>query len=1760
MSVSNGRTFGLLRTNHKLTGNVKLTVSSKDEVYLNSIDANSQLTDSRFKKFRINPQSKLSSDLYRFFDNGSLPKNIIYDTYRISDDITSKQEFSKHFEQQYTYGVTRCNSNLYDESYCIQAPIWLDKDIPRYFVVFRNQGAKALEYEQNPAQLEVDRTYRVVGDSSFQVVYNNVTYTNGQQITATPTGGVSYTATGNGYIVLDDPAFEESIIGDTTKIKDNLISPSDIVAVFDLGENTNIGRYLRNHVNDPLYTDKVVTIDFANNKFEYTGIDLLTGVISTKGENLSDLTNTELDMIDFDELITSGFENNSLVSLNMLNMEFMFDDDKSEDYTFNRYFGFYCDDIDVGKFFLDTHAEFNKTDGLYVNPFYKNEIRPPYYGYPIEDPDGIKIIPEEIEGSEGWIISKDKIQETDSFYYIKDKYGSLYKLNNNESTQYHKLMATEMDSEQLFGFNDTHFELPATTLSDGGRSSLTLTVNQELYTGYKIEFYYRKTLLGTVTADHLPDVTPAELALIPDDYTGDVTTPYQEGEAVGYFFYPTGTPEQVAEGMTGAIDYLLRDKAIDAIHSGNRVILVSRVFGVEADQYYIKIVEDAGEVSASNRGNFSGGSRGFISRVRVDKDYPLEITNKSWVLTDRGYAKIRSISAYIDEPIFDETGVVTEFNGFDQYVVINIVDEQQRIKLISGVMSIYNDQKLSIGVLSLYDLKDIDFDFYKTSYTTSYNNEYKKYFKTPEDSLVAAEGYTVYKLDDDPLDAIIEHDGVQYNADTSPSFTAVNNNFTVVSGNPIVIADRYYNDEELKQFIGFKTLSIPQGVETLGTSADPDDLKNKFALLNFDQTLTEYDRLREIEKSTNILKSRIIPYITKWVLKGGDNVRDVEYRLNISPVFGETNFSPSFVDQTKNPFYFTHEWMLLGAIPEFISQSDLTDSTGYFNKRFDLEKLADTQRDYFESYFTVDDHVIKSGANQYDVLEVPTQVRSTRFIKASDQNFETFFRGVKVKLFAGERDYTNYKFAAVLNFNTTNYLERQKPFSITVVENRDYNNITFVVDVVIDDYKVRPDVQLPPFGEYLYLYVMDTLKRWNDIIGVEIGAYNGAGTEILIDDEDIEPFVGQQIQIVKSQDNDGIYTVTGTANTALGTTITISPAVPNNGDLTGEVRHYGYEFGLLFDYPDLVSVDFFKDVPSLPNSPIKRFRGFQMWNTTNVPGVPNPNNLRFENELFFLSEQLKTNENGVYGRIIGLADDDRMVQTSDDVFQTSTQYITEKPTTIQTVHIPNDEDVILSNSGMAVVFMPFVLAVASFDPIDVQNSLTDLSELTWFHQTGGSNVYEDIAQLLSFSSIAEIVNEEEHRHITYKLVENGVESIEDNTDFKLQFNKPSEIIRGQYKAVSPVNLSFPELPGENIVDYEDGFITANTRFLRYGGNFIPKFRDVFSYKNDKLVMTWGLYHRPWNEIQHTWNEFRDDVIFIVWSDVTQSWDAVDLPWDDLAIDINDLNSNTIPFSRFLFNLNTKFDTTVDGFGIIHNLFYHKVAPDTANILALPEPMYPSVGEVAIEKMDFNVLKSDFDVNFFTKYLDKTISSLVYGTNSKKDVRSFLGTKLLQIEKEILQQDYNPIIEDTLIDDVQYDLLNNDLAYEFRNNQIIFRISLENNLRERFTTLITDEYKKWVNEFNTVDGNFNDAIQTYINNNILNLFKISEVIPYVKRFNQDEGVPLLIAEENELILLQNGYLPDTNVATENVNNLEIILKYNINIETFYSFNLRVKVSS
>lgn len=293
--------FQLLRTNPKLTSNVKLTVDSLGDLWLNSIDANDQLANQKYKRFSINEVSSHEVNLHKFYDSGKTPSTIAYAIGSTIGKTAAAKDLKDQFDfDLYSSGAKYLKSKQYSEKFSYFAPIYLDDVRPQKFVIFKIPGASNYTAGQG------------------KDLYSNMT--------------------------LKD-------------FSTDLLKKAQLVKVFDLGPTSKIGKYLENISKNPMFTKNPLYVNYKTDGYSlYRGPSLKTGTYVEAPEQLSSIFSRALPLLKVEQFVTLGFERNSLVHPKIFNLEFLFDDTTSDPYTFNRYIGFYCNDIDLEEFNIDLKA------------------------------------------------------------------------------------------------------------------------------------------------------------------------------------------------------------------------------------------------------------------------------------------------------------------------------------------------------------------------------------------------------------------------------------------------------------------------------------------------------------------------------------------------------------------------------------------------------------------------------------------------------------------------------------------------------------------------------------------------------------------------------------------------------------------------------------------------------------------------------------------------------------------------------------------------------------------------------------------------------------------------------------------------------------------------------------------------------------------------------------------------------------------------------------------------------------------------------------------------------------------------------------------------------------------------------------------------------------------------------------------------------------------------------------------------------------
>jgi hypothetical protein len=1097
IKILENASFGILRTNPKITGNVKVVVDSSNNTFIESINANEELAKSKYKAVKTSASSSYQFDVARVFSN--LSSDLFYGVKKPSSDYSVLDSYGMQYDLDYCYGSYSVNSESYKEEFGVFAPIWLETNMPDYFIIFRVDGP---------------------------VTVNN-----------------------------KDAASENanaSTVDNPENLKSLFLSKAKIIKTFDLTNSTNIGKYIRNYRNGQGFP--VSAINFSNRSDQptyYNGINInKPGGFTSKAENLYDtLFTVDRTIMENDYFITSGFERNRLTASNILNLEFLFDDPDAKSFEINRYFGLYVNAVDEGTFRLDGNKFYIRSQGdkqtkpINADVCASNNEN----SFTITNQFGVKLYVDTsfttttysidpISGlnANSFIPSYSESSNLDSIFYVKGKSGDFYNLNYDNSwlSDEVRLQDTEIDVSDFTGFEETILTTYGKFPDKSSKSSTFIEVLTEIPVGdsyvvtlpskqsYNIEVVDANAgdtisitnnqgidiLTFTLSSSNelvaLSDfeynidnstlplferyttsirngkliLSEKNFSCVDDDFeitvTGtsevsitkvvsaslyqniiiadpSVTTP---GTAVGLSFCPGGTIDEIAKAMSTAINNI-KERLFESVSIGNKVVIIAKVAGPRFNDLVIgrntyMISNQVSMITSSpafpqqdyTLYYFQGGTNNPESKTIVDLGLfsIFNVPNRYLRTTNdkkksETISKVKNVFYYTDDEIRDKNGVLTGFNNFDKYCVVSIDDKYDIFRDSMGSVYLYELYDIPFGRFSIFPMKSMDFDFLSTEYG-------------------------------DEKELNVEKD---YYSDFGGSSAMTQED-----------VEEFYNKT------GFTTLlnTLPSEVNSF--------LKGQSTLPQ-SNIECEYERLKENSLLETSVPSRTVPYINKWVYRNGKNVREADYRLTVSEAFGITNFAPSSEEKYRNTDYFTHEWYYLQSLPKYYGLLNITNLDkvfSYFPNKIDVTNtgLLNCNEDYFTDYFTVDyqkypvlDNATGTSSNitqPYTVLdEIPVavkkQYRYSVFEGASSQNFATtLFRGVKVIVKERVENiidvnydissiktkydtrYNDYKFSCVLIPHSGEYggVER-KTIEYEFIENRKFKSITLLIYIKIDD-------------------------------------------------------------------------------------------------------------------------------------------------------------------------------------------------------------------------------------------------------------------------------------------------------------------------------------------------------------------------------------------------------------------------------------------------------------------------------------------------------------------------------------------------------------------------------------------------------------------------------------------------------------------------------------------------------------------------------------
>ncbi len=803
----------MTRANPRISGNVKITVDSKKDIWLNSIDSNSEMSNQAYKGFRINEGSSYDKDLYNFFKEGATPLQSVFGLSGEGDPVENQiGDLAQTYDFTYAAGVTPLISDKYTENYSYLAPFWMGDDIPDYFVLFKINDPIDYLYQVPVTSLTTAQSYKVVQDNTvntsdpsylpYQITSGTNTYSSGDIFTATST---TFTVIqGQGSIILLDPLYHLADVENSdTHFRNKILPKSTAIATYDLSENSKIGKYLRNIQNNPGYTPSLIDARFEENQLTtYNGVNYRVGIFDKKGDYYFDYFSSAETQIGFEDFITDGFRKNGIISYKLLNLEFLFNDTDSKDYSINRYFGLFVNAPEMSSFRLDGDALY-KNQGLSGNtPIPPNNTKgyayqeTSYYQY---NENGVRLFMDSTEIS-GVIPNSDSVNITESnkLFWIQDKNLNFYSLKRDEnytnplvpSTSIYGKTGSEneiviqnnkVDLSLFSGINpNTKKQYAGVSTGEKGRAYCVVRIGGQLDVNYEDAFIFYNPLgyYGPIGARY-DIIKVSDLSSLVDEWGPGSF--YAQDNA--YYIHPFGTPDDIAKALTGVLNNFPYN-SFEAFQSGDEVLIRIKATGAkENNKYHLdfyQMFSTLQRMPDSRRGNvlinekdtcdinqkqsFVGGSDHYVTRVKVKiedankievgKTYLETIKNTS-TDTFTGLAGYTNKSAslvvgkyrFVDEYSRNANSKIIGIKDFETHATLEMESYIEKVSLGSiGKISAFNIYDIPVGIFSFYGLRELDMDFWDSQYGYTPTEEYFRHLDTQPDGVTIIEPYRSYYI------------------------------------------------------------------------------------------------------------------------------------------------------------------------------------------------------------------------------------------------------------------------------------------------------------------------------------------------------------------------------------------------------------------------------------------------------------------------------------------------------------------------------------------------------------------------------------------------------------------------------------------------------------------------------------------------------------------------------------------------------------------------------------------------------------------------------------------------------------------------------------------------------------------------------------------------------------------------------------------------------------------------------------------------------
>jgi len=460
----------------------------------------------------------------------------------------------------------------------------------------------------------------------------------------------------------------------------------------------------------------------------------------------------------------------------------------------------------------------------------------------------------------------------------------------------------------------------------------------------------------------------------------------------------------------------------------------------------------------------------------------------------------------------------------------------------------------------------------------------------------------------------------------------------------------------------------------------------------------------------------------------------------------------------------------------------------------------------------------------------------------------------------------------------------------------------------------------------------------------------------------------------------------------------------------------------------------------------------------------------------------------------------------------------------------NDNTLLLSEkpkelSGISCTATDAVLSSISF---------SEIINATYLYVGGGENAHDEILSKLSAKYIHDVLETNNTNNVEYITVkEDGTILYNQfilNIDDGVDVYKPTILTTAENIKIPNSFRKSISAVGYSLVNRNNPYIT---HLKRLNGSYNPTFTDVIDFYN------------PYNKYK----------VFLG-QDVTN---------------IDDETAREMIFNQKLFREGTTFMTNRKDYGIIKNLFYHKVNEiNPVSITKLSpttplKPVYPLINEVTIDKRDVNVFTSNFEAGYYVRSLANGGFELVSGTKSPVSKKSFMASTAMQPQRNLYLTKFTSSTVNSLKDlnsirdlgnarrqSVMFET-NDQIFIDFYNETVIIDELLESG--------VLSTIKKYVNPSDSFGDltTIEDDARQYALKNLNPLYKIESLQLYVKQIK--DTVSNVASKNSPEEVLASDYSEDANFTYQLHANKPFNLRliYNKRVGYTYSILPIIKIS-